>query len=894
MLFWACTTKKDVFATRAYHNTTAHFNGFFNASESVRKGLDKIKLAYKEDYDVIIPVFVEGDTALARQAYPEMERAIEKCEKVISKHTIVKEANKPKEHPKYNKWIDDNYMVLGRAHFYKGNYFKSQELFLYVNKKYKDPETQLYSETWAARTAVEREDYTKALQLLNRLEPDDKMRKAVVAEYYLVFTDYYLRQKKYKQAAEKMEKAIEFTRKKSDRARLHFILAQIYAALENSNDAMREFEAVLHSRPTYELEFYAKINKALSFSRRGGSFEDIRKQLEKMLKDEKNKEYKDRIYYALGDVYLEEQKRAEAIGMFEKSLRETPAANKKQKAKTFLTLADLYFDQRKYASAQHYYDSTLSNINKDFARYTEVKARAESLGELVGYLDIIENNDSIVSICNLSEEEQEKKIASIQKKMEEEMAEQKRQDEEAAANAATNTAGPDVTGTFWAYNTSLRSKGYEYFKDYWGDRPLKDNWRLSSKLSMSFGTADESIVVDTLQKDTTAVDEDKYKVPDIAELKASLPCGDANKMANATASVSEAYYQSGLIYKEKLNDDDNGIYSWEQLVANVDSSSYHPVAYYQLFRTWYDKEQTPGFKSNPFCSTCSSSYWADIIREKYPGSEWLKLVDNPKFMENAEARQSEDELQYESTYRLYTSRRYREAIDTCSRIINYDTSNTLICKFRLLRAVCVGYTDASMGMREAYLSELQQVKSNCSGTEEAKRADELLKAARKDQVPGPGKDEKLPPPNLPLDNRQSQKDSLGDKLPLPPAGESPYKLDLTGEHYFAMLFPLQGTNINAFKNAVIDYNTQNFASADLKTSNNLLGQAYHIVLVKTFKKLDEGKNYIGAFRADQGLLKDVNEAKPIIFLISKPNYITLFKTKDVEGYLGFYQANYSN
>ncbi|MFN9801592.1 MAG: tetratricopeptide repeat protein, partial [Bacteroidota bacterium] len=272
--FHACSTTKDGFSYRVYHNTTAHFNGHFNAGESVKKGVEKIQLAHVEDYDQLLPVFIYGTEETAREAFPEMERAIEKCEKVIARHTITVEPKKGKKRPKQNKWIDENYLLIGQSYFYKRNYYKAEELFQYVARKYKEEETQVISTTWLARSCIARGDYSKANQALNRVAPTEEMKESIQADYYLVMADNYIQQGKLNEAAEKLETALKHISKKRDRARPHFILAQVYQRLNKSSEALREYDAVIRSRPPYELEFYARINKALSFSRRGGSGEE--------------------------------------------------------------------------------------------------------------------------------------------------------------------------------------------------------------------------------------------------------------------------------------------------------------------------------------------------------------------------------------------------------------------------------------------------------------------------------------------------------------------------------------------------------------------------------------------------------------------------------------------
>jgi tetratricopeptide (TPR) repeat protein len=820
-----------------------------------------------------------------------MEKAIGKCEKVINRHTLKNNSNEVKKKPKFNKWIDENYMVIGRAYFYKRNYGRASETFQYVNRKFKDPESVITSNTWLARTYIQQGEYGKAIQALQRVEEenkelDDKLR----ADYRLVYADVYIRQGKLEKAVVELESAIKLIKKKKDKARPYFILAQINQELGKSSDALTNYESVIKSRPTYELEFYSRINKALAYSRTGGSSAEIQKELFKMLKDDRNITYRDKIYHALGDIALEEQRREDAIGFYEKSL-EANQNNPKQRAKTFLRLADLYFDERQYKPAQAYYDSTLAKIEVSHERYEVVKTRAENLTELINNLAKIELNDSLSTICKLSPVEREKRLADIQKQIERSKEEERKRDMEAAIKSNT-TAVAAINGTFWAYNQNLRTSGKTNFADRWGDRPLKDNWRLSSKL-LSSNEPGEEVTEKSRQTenpaDSASTVDAKYKAPSVDELRSKLPCDDAKKMDQMAKDAAEGYYLAGVVYKEKLNDEDNAITTWEELLANVENSDFHPTTHYQLYRTWFSKESSKGYVKNPLCSQCNSKYWADEIKRKYPESDWAYLVDNPDYADMKDIKEQNENKAYEIAYTKYLDRNYYDLKTLCDSVIFNQPDNHLVCKYRLLRAISVGHIEAPFAEKVNYQNELNELVTKCAGSDEAKRADELLKAIKNNNKPIT--EDKTDESNG-IDN-QVKKDP-------PPAVDStlvtndnPFKYDAKAEHYLALIMPVVGSDINKTKMAISDFNAAMFTSAMLKVTNNLLNKDQHLVLVKSFKVLTEGENYIATFNGDNDKLKDINNGNNISFLISKQNYITLFKSKDIAKYLEFYSTNYN-
>ena len=886
-----CSNKKDGTAYRLYHNMTGHYNGYFNANELVLKGANTLAANHKEDYDQVLPIFIHGTEEEAKAIFPDMEKAITKCEKVISRHTIKDEGAKEKKHPEFNKWIDDNYMVIGQAYFYKKSYYKSADIFQYVNRKFKKPEITVKSNTWLAKTYNEQGEHGKAIQALVRAEndvEDEKVPAKLKADYYMTYADAYVHQKKWDKAAAELEKAIKHIERKKYRARPHFILAQIYQELNRSSDAITQFESVIQSHAPYELEFYARINKALSYSRTGGSSGEIQKQLFKMLKDEKNADYVDQIYYALGDIAWEEQRRDDAIDFYKKSISAN-TTNAKQRAKAFLRLADLYFDEREYANAQIYYDSTLAKIDDKHERYDIIKMRAESLTELVSNLNAIALYDSLNVLCALDPAALEKKLADMAKQMAVDMEQQRLEDERKAAEAAAAAEASGISGSFWCYNDNLRESGKNTFEETWGERPLKDYWRLQSKLAESFGPGEEVVATTEAAVDSTAAaPQEKYKTPTSDELKESLPCADNARMIQIKKDAAEGYYNAGVVYKEKLDDDDNAISTWEELLANMDESSYHATTYYQLFRTWMAKEGAKGFVKNPFCESCNSKFWGDEIKSRYPGSDWAMLVDNPGFLDIQDMKKAKENEDYEKAYAYYSSRSYGRAKNYCDSVITRDAQNGLICKYKLLRAVCVGYSDATYGVKENYQNELNALVQECAGTDEAKRADQLLRAMAGPEQPTTNPLIPTNPAGLDsLQNTQAPLDSASAA-----ALDGPYKFDRNAEHYLAVLMPVQTSDINAAKAAAADYNLVNFNSSQLRVTNNLLDKDFHMLLVKSFKKPEDADQYFKAFTTDTDKLSSINVDGNHVFLISKQNYIALFKGKDYMLYLDFFARYY--
>jgi tetratricopeptide (TPR) repeat protein len=578
-----------------------------------------------------------------------------------------------------------------------------------------------------------------------------------------------------------------------------------------------------------------------------------------MLEDLKNEAYKDVIYYALGTVTLELEKRKEAVDYFESALKFNKN-NKSKRLKIFMTLGDLYFDQKQYQEAQVNYDSAYHNLSTTHERYKEIKARALSLNELVGYLNTITEKDSLISLCGKPMAEIEKTLTSVHEQLQAEMAEKKRKDEEERLAALK---GQEINGTFWIYNQDLLKRGKNIFDDTWSGRPLKDNWRNQSLLAMMIGDKDESIV-EVTAVDSAGTEDPKYKIPSIDELRSKLPCGNNQAISEMKSDLAEAYYLAGLVYKEKLEDMDNAMTSWESMISKCEEGGFHPLAYYQLFRGWLAKEKEEGYTANPFCNSCSSVFWGNQIKAKYPNSDWALLVDNPNYMNAEQMRKEEEEKNYTKAYNQYATNHPYDAVTTCTKAITDRPTNHLICQYHMLKATCLGKTEVAFGVRENCEAELKAVVAGCPNTDMATQAAEMLK----------------------------QLTSGGAPKPANTATGSNYIKADQSEHYVVAVVNIKNTNLNAAKAAASDFTKTYFSGFDYKVSNTMFNEETTFILVKSFANLKDARDYFTTFVSDNDLVNVLNLSKTDKFIISKQNYLELFRSKDFKGYLEFFTKNY--
>ena len=859
----SCTTKRDGRPYRWYHNTHARFNGFFYAKEALKEAEGKIKELYEPNWDEILPLYLDTDDGSAQQVYPLMERAIEKSSRVVDRHTInaSKRDRKYFKRPEINKWIDDNYMVIGKAYYMKEDYAKSEEIFLYLARTVDTNDAQAIAYSWLCRIYLKKKEFVKAKNMLAKAENFRDIEEEIAIHTGFVSTQYHISQDNFEAAVRTLGESISLIKKQKDKARPLFVLAQLQREVGDSDAAIETFSKVADMRVPYELEFQANIQQAMTYERTGGSSDAIVELLEKMLNDDKNKEYLDQIYYALADVALEDRIRNEGIYYLERSVY-TSQGNSRQLGKSYLRLADLHMEDLHYEVAQAYYDSALVHMPEDNERKEEVEDLASNLTDLVGNLRLIEEQDSLLELCGMDEIARERLIERIWEDMADDLDRQ-RDEHEAAQEAALADAGNAGEGMFWPYNAALRVGGMQNFQDFWGDRPLEDHWRRVNKISDVFAEKEDSDEEDDEQEGLDPFDH--ANLPTVEEMLENLPC-EGNEYAESLGILAEAYYNAGLDYREKLSDLEEATNIWQELLERMDSSAFHPTATYQLFRTYLQREIEEEYE-NPYCETCNSEYWAKKVVDLYPGSEWALLIENPDFKDEEEEEYELERIAYEDLLGRFYAKDYQNTLLDIDSVLAERPNNPLLCKYKLLRTQCVGGMTSYTGDRDPYYQALTQITFSCPETEEAAFASGLLQQLGVSL--GGDKEEERPTPE-----------------------PSAFVVNNEKDHYFAILVPVETNKNELVKAKSSDFNKEYFNTQKLRVTSNLLNRTYQVVLVKSFKGKDKAMDYHAVYKGNREMLIDVNTGGFNMFVISSSNYIELFKNKDIEGYTNFFNEHY--
>ena len=870
----SCTTKRDGRAYRLFHNTTAKYNGFYYANEAHREADLKLQEIHEERWDEMLPLFLEADETTAQQIFPLMERAIEKCTRVVDRHTMAppKRMTKSFNRPVMNKWIDDNYTVIGKSYYLKGEYDKAEEIFTYLVRTVDGADAEAWAYSWLGRTHMRTGDEVKAKNALAKAEGVRDASDDAKAHTLMVLAQYNILNEEYDAAARHLEDALPLLKKKEvARTRVTFVLAQCLREAGDKEGSIEQFQEVADMRwADYEWVFQGNIQQAMTFDRRNGNSKAIVELLEDMLEDKKNVDYLDQVYYALGEVALEDRRRDESFDLF-KSAAAAHVDNDRQLGKSYLKLADLYMEDLVYTTAQAYYDSALVYIEEEDERKEEISSLASDLGSLVDNLNIIEEVDSLLSLCDMDEDTRLRAVDRVLRDMELEL-QRLRDERDAAEAAAAAAAASDMSGAgmFWPYNGQLRQSGQQEFLSYWGDRVLEDNWRRMNKLGNLF-TEDGEEAEDG---DAAGVNEvldplDPANLPTLDELIDGLPC-EPEARVSEEERMAEAYYNAGLDYREKLTDNEKAIETWAALIEALDSSNFHPTAHYQLYRTYLEREIEENYE-NPFCDECSSQYWADEIVRLYPGSEWARLIEDPEFLDAEEMVREAQREEYEAMLGRYYRRDYQNVLLDVDEVLERDSANHFECKYKLLRAQCVGGLTSYSGDRTPYYNALQGIVAECPETEESAWAKDMMRKF-----------------GVELGSEATTKNEEAEEAP----EESPFDPHPNKEHYFAIFVPVGSGSGEDVKAKASDFNNAFYTSKRLKVTSNLIDRSNQVVLVKSFRNAEDAMGYYKVFTTNREDLIEVNSAGYEMVVVSNTNYITLFKNKDLEGYVKFFAEQY--
>lgn len=839
-VFTSCSTKRDKWLNRNWHAMNTRYNGYYYGNLAIDEAFVELAKNNKDNYNNVIQVYQYGDKNSAQVVNPLTDRVLLKGTTMIKKHSMLINGKQR------NRWIDDCYLFMGKANFIKREYSSALQQFQYVMQSSEKESTKEEARLWMIKTYQDMGEFGQAESEFNNVVPNKLPKKNGMREYHATMADFFIKSEDYVPAIIPLQELIKITKKKSKRARYTFILGQIFRLMGEKEQARKMFADAVKMKPEFELEFQAAI--ALAMESDEGNTDDLRKKLRRLLRDDKNIDFQDQIYYALAILDEKEHNKEASIKNYKKSVA-TSTINKEQKGISYLALAEIYFADRAFVPAQAYYDSASLNLDKKHPKFAQVNALKENLGAIVYNINIINTEDSLQALVRMPEKERRKKLEDYVEKLRKADEERKAIEENPNTPLVQGSGVAPNTGKWYFYNPQTVAFGAKEFTKYWGARKNEDNWRRKNK-SVVLGDPGQTFVdpaqMEQIMRDS--LDKTRYNPETYL---AMLPMSDSAMQASSEA-VYEALYNLGILYKQNLRAYDRAIESFEDLERRNTDNKFFPETYYQLSVLY-------GLVNNQ----AKAEAYRGIITSRYPNSEFALIINDPDYLKRKEQDEKGADTYYAETFDLFKAKNYQAVSDNYLIARNRYAKSEVLPKFGLLNAIAKGY----IGGREEYILALQRVDSLYNGTPQAQEARRIIEALFS------------VPPN-PADTNAFGRPQV-------------FSAGANEVHYVIINVPDLSVDLNSTKIGIGNFNTEFFSTATVNLREIIFDGEHKFLELKQFENGEKALTYVTALAQNSEILENIpTEEVTTYFVISQKNYVTLMKNKLLAEYMMFYFENY--
>jgi tetratricopeptide (TPR) repeat protein len=738
----ACSVKKDKFINRNFHAVTTEYNILYNGNIALEKGLTELQTTYQDNFWDILPIErVSGNevtTTKEKAKNQSFERAEEKAVKAIQNHSM--NLGGVEKNPQ----MDEAYLLLAKARYYDNRIIPSLEALNYILYKYPLSDKIYHAKVWREKVNIRLDNDQIAIKNLKKLLEDNRIEGQDFSDAHAMLTQAYLNIQAKDSAIVTLKKAIATTKIKEERARYGFILGQLYESLHYKDSAFAAFESVIQMKRNAPRRYViqAKIKQAQQFDYKKGDTLVFVTAFQKLLEDRENRPYLDVLYHQMGLFYDQLDQTVSARKYYNKSLKKGSNDNYLV-ASNYRNMAEIYFRSSKYSLAGKYYDSTLVKLKERTREHRKIKKKRLNLDDVIKYETIAQQNDSILSIVALNEvgqqryfenyierlkksDDQKAKLAAAKAEKEANVLANSnagggnvlKQDKDKLLTGGKNLSAPetnpgifdmgdDTKSGFYFYNTTTVAYGKKEFKNKWGKRSLKDNWRWSMDTNTDVVAADEENEKE-VEKEKKSDAVAKKEVPEYTVDFYLKQLPTETKFIDSLATARNfAYYQLGIIYKEKFKENELAASRLEQLLKNNPEERLVLPAKYNLYKIY--QIIAPGK---------AEQMKAQILSE-YPTSRYAEIIRNPSTVVTDE---SNPELAYNVLYKRFEKGELRELFSEIDDIIQRFTGEETVAKFELLKAKLVARLEGI----EAYKKALNYVALTYPNVEEGKQAEQLL------------------------------------------------------------------------------------------------------------------------------------------------------------------------
>ena len=901
ILLAACSNKTNTARSRFWQSFTTKYNVYFHGKTNYDEQEKAMLTAYEDDYSQRL--FMHPAEARSNPKAPQptgsFERTIEKMEKAITLHSIKK---KPKRKsgknrdPKYREWLArDEYnpflhnawYMLAKSQYMKGDFLDAAATFRYIARHF----------TWKTDLVQEcqvREALcycamgwpTEADNVLAHVHMDEITNKRVRALANAAFADYYIKAQRPEEAIPYLAKAVKGF-KGNEKVRMNFLLGQLYEEVGDKHNAYLAYkQAGSSSGSTYRTKFNARIKQSAVYE--GANIASEVRALKRMTRYDRNKDYLDQIYYAIGNLYLTHGDTLSAIENY-RLAAEKSTRNGVDKAISQLTLGGIYFNRRQYDEAQVCYAEAIPLVNEDYPNYNMLKKRSDVLDELAVYSQNVTLQDSLLRLSAMTPEEQKAVIAKIieeLKKKEKEEAENAAREEYLAQQNAKGSQLKDnkndpasyninTDNSWYFYNTATKNAGKTQFQKQWGSRKLEDNWRRRIKTTFSFDDEEtdsamlalaDSMVVNE-NGDTVKVDVEALKRaedPHYEEYYLKQIPKTEEEIQSAHEIIQEGLYNMGTILKDKMEDYNAAAYEYNQLLEHYPDNTYRLDVYYSMYMMYMRNGQV-----------ADAEPYRDSILVHFPDSKYGQAMQDPNYLENLKNMTRDQENMYEAAYAEYLANNHNGVHDAYAEMMRKYPLSKIMPKFMFIDALSY-LTEKNYDKFKETLKDMLQRYPQTDITPTASEIIKQLNQGRRLEGGGSNVRGMLWTTRLSNDTT-------------PQAIErtfTPFAEDNDKPQVFILLYPIDSINSNMLLYEVARHNFNSFQVKDYDIEQMNFG-TLGLLVVKGIDNFKEAINYRSVFENDQS----INIPRQVHYvIISVDNFnLLLNEGRTFEDYFNYLQ-----
>ncbi len=856
MIIAGCSTQKNTFVNRNFHSITTKYNGYFNARENYREGLSSLAEKHEDNYETVLSVFQYGSEQQASSVAGQMDIAYQKTSTAIRRHSMnIKGVE-------YNRWIDDSYFLIARSHYFKRDYNLAILTFEYVIRQFETP-LKNQSVIWVAKCYIGMENYDRAVQTLERL---DEAREAgevdekTMALYHMVFADLYLKQEQYAEATPFLKQSIDYAGNSKLKTRLTFILAQSYHQTKDYANAQKTYARVLKLSPDFQMAFQARINMAMAFDTESGDSRFILSELQNMLKDSKNEDFKDQIYYALAQFSMRQKDKEQAIEYYNLAL-ENYKDNRGQKGVTFLRLGEIYHQDKDYLKAAEIYDSTMVYLSTEYPEYKEAAQTSFLLKELSVYQKTIQKEDSLQKIAAMNDAERNRVLDQIiadlkeEERLEKEKEQQRARMRQEMARQGRGRSQQGQDASWYFYNPSSISFGKNEFYAKWGERKLEDLWRISNKQVIAFGEMGDF-----------EMEEDSIQGGNVTRsvLMQNLPLTEEQLNAS-NEKIALAYYNMALLFKDRMLDMPSAVESFQSLIERFPQNENVLYSAYFLY-TIFNQEN----------KNSQANVYKEYILTNFPDTDFARILSDPDYAEKIRDRQNQAKYLYQQAYEAYMRQDYTRSSELVKQSESMELSREQEAQFSFLKALNISKT----ARKSQFMDQLTTITENYQDTRVYEPANNLLAFLGEGGGLVDFEDEVQM-----VDIQETDNDDQNI------LANSVFSQNPDAVHFFVIMVDTENTSVRELRNDVDVFNKETFEETTLNMSTLFFEQGRQLLTVTNFPDAMQAMEYGDKLQEDLSL-KEYDTTLFTTFAISVENYPVFYQERKLDDYLDFYKIAY--